>query len=77
MAMYNIKPDPSTAFVRNAYHRVGITDLDKIRDSAFDNVNKGISTILHLHTHGDEARDKSMSTSFLGVPRSRRCRSDG
>ena len=52
MAMYNIKPDPSTAFVRNAYHRVGITDLDKIRDSAFDNVNKGISTILHLHTHG-------------------------
>lgn len=56
MAMYNIKPDPSTAFVRNAYHRVGITDLDKIRDSAFDNVNKGISTILHLHTHGDECK---------------------
>ena len=54
MSMYNVKTDPSTGPVRHAYHRDGMTDLAKMRESAIRQAQQGYVITLHHHPHKEQ-----------------------
>jgi hypothetical protein len=39
--------------VKNFYHKPGLTDLQAQKDEALRRLNKGESSIVHLHTYSE------------------------